>query len=180
MKQITVYHVSPEFFGDEFILTPRIPHNTIPGEDEFTRRICCCLSPVDCIRAIDSIPFEICKNGLNTLYLYKATVGIEYIYMPDVHEVPDVWMHHEVWLKSPTVFTHCRTYSCSLQFKLPNNPYARYQFVDIESDDVIVDRMFAPQVYGDEEAFSMLMEYFPEEKEKEGIYNYYYQNRVLF
>ena len=138
-------------------LTPYIPNNRARDEDDTTLRIPCSLTIMGCISSL-SLPYiyedRNDKDSKFIVHLYYADVPNENIYQPSNDQVPDQWLTGELWLLKDEVFTHKRTYVLSRHIELPGFPYSRYSMTQI--DDMIIDRVGASVVYGDEDNFSFI------------------------
>ena len=153
--------------GDSFMATPSVPEFTSEYEDSSTERICVCPYILGCIRALE-IPESIIvdKDGLDNkiLHLYSASVNEQDLqlgfHQPSESEVPDVWITGEMWLLQPTKFVKEAEYTISKQFDLPNSVYSRFQvaktYPNGYSYELPPDRVVAPVIYGDSNAFSFI------------------------
>lgn len=107
-KDCQIYHLSKEYL-DGKSLKPRIPSNTMWGEDRRHKRVCFSTSIVGCIRALPS------AHGEYFVYVPEKR-GDTKVFVPSMDEVPDVKWTREKWVRKKVKVR------CIGKLKVLNNP----------------------------------------------------------
>lgn len=153
--KLSLYRIETIHRGNLNVLVPKIPDNTIKGEDRETLRVCACPTIYGCLLAAE-ISYLI-EDEL-TIYLYKADIDtdITRVHQPTYDEVPDAWVTGELWILDPVVFKLQGRYSVTPQMEITED-YMRYACtIDEPEVDEVVNRKRDKVVYGNPDAFSFL------------------------
>jgi hypothetical protein len=101
-KTVKLYHLSSFKWDDNTVFYPRVPDNTIDGEDLKTKRVCVSTSVTGCFKSLSYYG----SGSSATAWLYKPIQHgrkkiSEYIFKPTEDEVPDVKYTKEKWITCP-------------------------------------------------------------------------------
>lgn len=187
MTKLKVYRFEFEDRGDSFIAIPAIPETVGSNEDQDVERICVCPYILGCIRSLE-LPGSIIVNNENwtksILHLYCAKIPVEELkymmHQPCSVEVGDEFITGELWITKPTEFIKEAEYELSKQFDIPNTVYSRFQMAKRYPNgfvyDLPPDRIVAPVIYGDKNAFSFIG---MDPRRREEAYNYANENPYI-
>lgn len=101
-KTVKFYHLSFTELDDNTVFYPRVPDNTIEGEDEKTKRVCVSTSVTGCFKALSYY-----GSGSSAFaWLYEPVQHgrkkiSEHIFKPTEYELPDVKDTKEKWITCP-------------------------------------------------------------------------------
>lgn len=165
MRTLRLYHICQHDAGENVVLVPKVPAFRALGEDNGTPRVCACLNPYSCLRALElsySPAMDEPPYGL-PVWIYCADVPMEDIEQPSTAEVPDAWLTGELWvmsslvwhLLSPATFRRHMRFDAKDRKSGASTVFSRYSLT-FEGWEETLDRVHGSAVYGDEQAFSYL------------------------
>lgn len=176
MNSMVVYKICFEDLGDSVLLDPRVPLHPAKNEDTKINRIPVCTTIPSCVNALELASMITKDNPIMSVYVYAATVPMEYLDHPNIHEVkvPDQWRTGELWVMYPWVFTKLGKAYVRKHMEIPYSAYSRYSF-RFEVFSEVVDRICAAPIYSEMKSFSFIdLDY----ERIESTLNYYGENNI--
>lgn len=154
---ILVYKIMMQSNGDTMTLCPMIPKSPMKGENTTIPRISVAPTVYQCLMGINAIELlDTSESDKLPLYLYATWItDRSVVHQPTTDEVPDQWISGELWIRNNCPFVKIGKGYLTKQFDLPNVPYSRYCFY-IEGEELPLDFVAAPNIYGEEFSFSFI------------------------
>lgn len=176
MNSLLVFKICFEDLGKQVMLSPQIPIHPAKNEDTKINRIPVCTTIPSCINALELTSMITKDNPLLEVYVYASEVPMDYLEMPNKHEikVPDQWKTGELWVMYPWTFIKLGKATIRKHMEIPYSAYSRYCFT-IENFDEVVDRICATPIYGEMKSFSFID---LDNERIEFTLNYYGENNI--
>lgn len=153
-----LYKILFEDFGGEVILHPSIPKYPAKKEDRIAPRICTAPTIPMCIHSLELFSHLIGEITTKEVFVYYCDLdNYDNLVFPTQDQVPDAWLTGEVWITTDYKFYKLYDAVFGKHMYIPNSPYSRYYFKkkELEMSD-LPDYMYARNIYGTEEYFSIL------------------------